>query len=422
MNVSLAPFEAFGEVAAPPSKSAAHRALICAALSDAPSRIILSDTNDDIDATVSCLKALGARAEAKEGALYVTPVQKTADCPVLDCGESGSTLRFLLPVAAALCGASLTGRGRLPDRPLNALQNAMRAHGAVFSAEKLPFSVSKMTLGGEFVLPGDVSSQFVSGLLLAAPLLNGDVRIRLTGALESKAYVQMTVNMMARFSVHVKDMEDGYFIPAGQRYHSMGECVVEGDWSSAAFPLALGALTGRVRVLGLNADSAQGDKKILSLLEAMGARIDFSDGAATARMTGRLKALDIDVAGIPDLAPPLCAALMHADGESRLYNAARLRLKESDRLLALCEMTRALGGQARIEGDALLLIGCAQVPGGCARGENDHRIVMAAAVAAAKCRGKSSILGAQAVAKSYPAFFRDYQTLGGHLDVVNVRT
>lgn len=419
MNARLTPFNAEGSVKAPPSKSMAHRLLICAALCAERTRVLIAGSNEDIDATVSCLERLGACIAREDDALEVRSPVENAQHAALNCGESGSTLRFLLPVAAALGGASFSGRGRLPDRPLAPLMDQMRAHGASFSAQRLPFSVSALTRGGCFTLPCDVSSQFVSGLLLAAPLLKEDVSVMISGPLQSEAYVRMTMAAMARFSVRVARTDGGFFVPGGQMYCSPRVCAVQGDWSGAAFPLALGALGGDVRVTGLEEESAQGDREILPLLEKMGARVSFEDGAARVRHERPLSAIQTDVSGIPDLVPVLAALLMHARGVSRLGNAARLRLKESDRLSTTRNMVLSLGGKARIEDDSLIIEGVERAAGGEVCGANDHRIVMAAAVAASACAGPSRVTCAESARKSYPGFFQDYYALGGNAHVVD---
>ncbi len=420
MLAHLTPFSARGAVNAPTGKSAAHRLLILAALCPEECLVYLDSVNDDIRATLSCLKALGCAWTEENGVYRLPPIEKKAGTPVLDCGESGSTLRFLLPVALALGGAEMTGRGRLPLRPMDDLLDALEKEGAVFSARRLPFRAGGRFGGGEFLLPGNVSSQYLTGLLLAAPLAEKDTLIRLKTPLESAAYVDMTLDALEAFGVRVERGADCFLVPGGRRLKAPeGGVRAEGDWSGAAFPLCMGALGGDVTVRGLKADSRQGDKAILRILSDMGAVTEMTgDRARAAR--GEIRGTDVDVSGIPDMVPALAAVMMHARGKSRLYNAARLRLKESDRLKTVCAMVNALGGDAETTDDSLIIRGREGAPGGRADGAGDHRIVMAAAVAACACAGESSVSDPGALNKSYPAFPDDIRRLGGIFDVVDL--
>jgi len=414
MKAVLKPSVLRGRLAAVPSKSDAHRLLVCAALADRPCELRLPFGSADIEATVRCLRALGAAFDRSGEALFVTPMGRPAPNALLPCGESGSTLRFLLPVAAALgSSARFTGEGRLPERPLGELLICLRAHGAVFDREKLPLAVSGALSGGEYTLPGDISSQYVTGLLLALPLLARDSRIRLDSPLQSAGYVEMTLSALARFSVSVIRRADGFFIPGGQRFRApKGAVVVEGDWSNAAFFLAAGALGAAVTVTGLNPDSRQGDKIVTDLLIKFGARVR-REGDAVTVSPGRLRGQTIDLGDIPDLLPPLAVVAAAAGGETRFLNAARLRLKESDRLSAVAEMLRALGAEAEEGPDFLTVHGGKRLRGGTADSRGDHRIAMAAALAAVLSDGDIVLENPAAVMKSYPNFFSDYQRMGG---------
>ena len=400
MNVIITPSPLKGRVRVPASKSAAHRALICAALADGPTDIIINALNRDIEATAACLGALGAEIEATADGLRVSPIAHLPESATLDCGESGSTLRFLIPVATALdARAVFTGRGRLPERPNAVLTDALRGHGATIDSDTLPMRVSGPVRGGRWALPGNVSSQYVTGLLFALPLLREDSDIVLTTRLESSAYVDMTLQALARFGVTVEAAEGGWRIPGRQRYRSAGRLEIEGDWSAAAFWLAADAMGGDIRVDGLREDTAQGDR-------------------AAAALLGRP---EIDASGVPDLVPALAVAAAARQGRTVITGAARLRLKESDRLQTVAAMLRALGHGVTVTDDGLVIEGGAPAP--CAGdvrtvdGANDHRIVMAAAVAAATANAPVRILGAQAVEKSYPDFFRDLKALGGQCHV-----
>ena len=400
MNVIVTPGKLAGSVRVPASKSAAHRALICAALADSPTRIGISALNRDIEATMDCLAALGAKLTRDGDAWTIEPIREVPETAVLDCGESGSTLRFMLPVAAALgVKARLTGRGRLPQRPNAPLTAALREHGAIIDSDTLPMNLSGGLSGGRWTLPGNISSQYVTGLLFALPLLAGDSELMLTTALESSAYVDMTLRALRRFGIRVEGARNGWRVPGGQRYHSPGALAVEGDWSAAAFWLAANALGGDVRVEGLSEDTAQGDRAV----------------------TGLLGKPIIDAGGVPDLVPALAVAAAPLPQVTRITGAARLRLKESDRLESVAALLRALGHDVEVKPDGLVISGGAPAPYPEAvrtvDGANDHRIVMAAAVAAAFADRPVRITGAEAVEKSYPDFFRDFAELGGNIRV-----
>lgn len=417
MNVRITPAPLSGTVAAIPSKSEAHRLLICAALADGPTTIALPRTSEDIDTTISCLSAFGARFTRDAGSVKVMPVKRPPDCPLLDCAESGSTLRFMLPVSAALCGgARFTGRGRLPERPIGELMAAMSRHGVEFSAEKLPFQTSGRLKSGVYELAGNVSSQYISGLLMALPLLEGESRLVLTTALESSGYVDMTLAALSCFGISIETKPGEYEISGSQAYTSPGAVNAPGDWSNAAFFLAAGALGGGVTVTGLDMESNQGDRRIAAMLRSFGADVRCENAAVTV-LPGELYGCTIDVGEIPDLLPVLAAAAARAKGETRFVNGARERLKESDRLASTEAMLRALGGDVTELDDALVVRG-GKLTGGVVDSCGDHRIVMAAAIAAIACSAEVTITRAQAVAKSYPGFFEDYNAIGGKARVV----
>lgn len=417
MQVRITPAPLKGAVRAIPSKSAAHRLLILAVLADGPTVLNLPASSQDIDATVRCLRTLGAEIRREGAAVSVTPAASPPLSPLLDCGESGSTLRFLLPVAAVLGGgARFTGGGRLPNRPIGALLDTLRSHGLSFSVDSLPLAMEGCLRGGEFRLPGDVSSQYVTGLLLALPRAEQDSVITLTTALASSSYVEMTLAALRRFGAEIRTERGIYHIPGRQRLASPGTLRVEGDWSNAAFFLAAGALGGGVTVTGLDSDSLQGDRAVVSLLRRFGAEVRQEEDAVTV-CPGRLRGMEISVEEIPDLLPILAVVAACAEGETRFTHAARLRLKESDRLSAVAALLRALGGEAEELPDGLIVRG-GELTGGTADSVHDHRLAMAAAVAAIRCRGPVEIKDAGAVEKSYPRFFEDYKALGGNAHVV----
>ncbi|MBQ4347527.1 MAG: 3-phosphoshikimate 1-carboxyvinyltransferase [Firmicutes bacterium] len=396
MDIKIRPSRISGELKAIVSKSYAHRMLILAALGKNPIRISIPELSKDIEATINCLRALGAEITEKNGIFEVIPLDKNDAAPKsIDCGESGSTLRFLMPVAAALpADISFSGHGRLPERKLEPLISELKAHGAIFSSEKLPFTISGRAKGGKFTLPGNVSSQFITGLLLAEPLLEGSVDIHISGILQSAAYVDITYDCIKSFNEHPEVLYP------------------EGDWSNAAFFLALGALGGPVKLSGLNTESVQGDRAVFELIKNFGANIENKNGSVYVS-GGKITGTNIDVSGIPDLFPVLAVIGALAEGETLLFGGERLRDKESDRIESTAAMLKALGAKVYELPDGLKIEGSAKLSGGEVFSANDHRIVMAAAVAAANCEREVIIRGAEAVEKSYPGFFADYNSIGG---------
>ena len=405
MKITVGPYPIGGRVTPPPSKSHVHRLLIAAALCGEGQETVIRcpGENADIAATVRCLKALDTDILWQDGGFRVArdfPLHFFQTPKMLDCGESGSTLRFLLPLCAAKPHATdapivLIGSGRLPSRPNGPLLQALRDHGASMDGEYLPLTVTGGLTSGDYQLPGDVSSQYFSGLLFALPLLPGDSTLRFSSPLESRPYVDLTLSVLEQFGIRVTEAENGWRIPGGQRYVSPGTAEAEGDWSAAAFWLGANALGSAVEPEGLNPVSCQGDRAMSALLSRIGG--------------------DIDVTDTPDLMPVLSVVAAAMPGKTtRITGAARLRLKESDRLAAMAKTIRALGGMAEETADGLLIHGV-KLKGGTVEGMNDHRVVMSAAIAATACEGPVTILGAEAVNKSYPDFWKDFEALGGFL-------
>ena len=417
MEKVLKPSVLCGAVDAIESKSHAHRLLIAAALGDRPTKIICKNISKDIEATAACLSAMGAEVERTDDGYAVSPVDRAAkrEGIRLPCGESGSTLRFLLPVAAALGGSYLFEmEGRLPARPLSPLYEILADAGIKLSEQ----GVSPLSLEGglnacEFYISGDVSSQFISGLLFACPLISDGCKIHLTTSLESRGYVDMTVSVLAQFGIFVEQSEaDGHFTYTvhGSYRTPEKELRAEGDWSNAAFWLCAGAIgSAPVAVRGLSDSSLQGDRVIIEILERLGAEIECSDGKICVS-PAPLTACDIDVSNTPDLAPVLAVACACAAGTSTITGAKRLRMKESDRIATTCHLINSLGGEAEELPDGIRIHGTGIV-GGKVNAHNDHRIAMAAAIAAAASADDICILGAEACEKSYPSFFEDFEKL-----------
>ncbi len=398
----------------PSSKSQAHRLMIAAFLSGQETVLENVTFSRDVEATAGCLAALGTETVREGNRLTLRPGSLPAGEITLDCGESGSTLRFLLPVAAALgIDAAFTGQGRLPQRPLSPLYEEMTAHGETMSPQGIfPLRLSGKLCPGAYRMAGNISSQFFTGLLLALPLLEGDSTLEVLGPLESEPYLDMTLEVMARFGIRADRTERGFAIPGHQRYQEPKSLSVEGDWSSAAFWLAAGALSrSGITCRGLNCSSAQGDRAIVRILRAFGAEVLEERDSVTVRR-GNLRGIDLDAAQIPDLVPVVAVVSAFAEGDTRIRSIARLRLKESDRVASVLALIRSLGGQGEATDNEMIIHG-GGLRGGTADAFGDHRIAMAAAVAASRTEWPVTLNGAEAVFKSYPGFWEEFSRLGG---------
>ena len=417
MQVTLRTPKPRGTLPAFPSKSEAHRYLICAALANAPTHVVCAQSNDDIDATVSCLCALGAGITRTEQGFWVMPIDRVPDTADMDCSESGSTLRFLLPVICALgARARMTMHGRLPKRPLSPLYELLCEHGATISPKgSNPLEISGKLQGADFPIAANVSSQYISGLLFALPLLDLDTpaTVRLVGQVESRPYLDMTIAALAAFGIAVEEHDGVLSIPAHSRYVAPSAPVVGGDWSGAAPWLCMGAVGKHALcVTGLAHTSTQGDRAILSVLSRMGADVQVDEAAQTVTVSpAPLHGIDLDASQIPDLVPVIAATAALAQGTTRITGAGRLRIKESDRLATTTAVLRALGADVRETNDGLVIVGKPTLGGGTVQSFGDHRIAMTAAVASLGCQAPVTIEGAQAVAKSYPTFWEQLDLL-----------
>jgi 3-phosphoshikimate 1-carboxyvinyltransferase len=408
-----------GTVYIPSSKSVAHRILICAALSDLPSKIRCTGYGKDVLATADCLNQLGAGIEIVDDIINVSPVKKInkdTRC-ILNCGESGSTLRFLLPIAAALDASSeFRGEGRLPQRPLSPLYEQMVAHGVSMSPNgSLPLTCDGKLKGGRYTLGGNVSSQFVSGLLMALPLADEDSEIIITGQRESTPYIDITIDVMKKFGVDIVTVENGYQINGGCQYRTPGDLAVEGDWSGAAFWIVAGCIGKEpIRCQGISYEhSVQGDRAVVDVLRAMGADIRCENDSVTA-MPSQLHGIDTDCKDIPDLVPALAIAAAMAEGNTVFYGIERLRLKESDRVATVCDILRSFNIECSSTEGSLTVIGGGKPKPAIIDPANDHRIAMAAAIMASVTEGESVITDTSCTEKSYPQFFRSFMDLGGN--------
>ncbi len=415
MNIRVIPSIPSGRVRAIASKSVAHRLLICAAFADEKTLIRCEQTNKDIEATAECLSALGASIIRKAPYYEVTPIsEKNAKKnALLPCGESGSTLRFLIPIVASLgLNATFLMEGRLPERPLSPLIEELEAHGASFEKKGNYLNVSGKLSAGKYKISGGVSSQFISGLLFGLSLLNEKSTLSVYGKIESAPYIDITVDALSSFGAKPKQASNVYEISACGRLKSPIQADVEGDWSNAAFMLALGVIgKGSVSVTGLRKDSLQGDMEIIKLLKRLGAKIEEGSDEHVANGSA-LCAASIDASQIPDLVPILATLAAAANGKSVIYGASRLKLKESNRIESVCSMLSALGADILPTDDGMIINGHGSLEGGTVSSFGDHRIAMSAAVAACICKNDVIIKDAEAVQKSYPDFFDDLSSLG----------
>ena len=421
MDIKITPRKLEGTIEAMPSKSHGHRLLIARKLSELQGGALeggieIPAFSDDIEATMACIGQLDKHT------------------PYLECRESGSTLRFMLPVVMALKdSATFLGTGRLPDRPLSPLKEEMERHGCSFRMGsnkntdrfKEICSVSGRLTPGDYVLAGNVSSQFITGLLFALPLLDGDSTITLTTGLESAGYVDMTLDVLDCFNIEVEvsETESGflkYTVPGGQVYREKPGITLDGDWSNAAFWLAAGSLSGDVTVTGLRLESSQRDREILSILDRMGADLDIEpqvDGTVSIRSKASiLKGADIDVGQTPDLMPILAVLMSFSEGTSMITHAERLQFKESNRLKAIYSVLHNLDADVSYGGDWLSFTGKAFLEGGTVDSYGDHRIAMSAAIASCLCREPVYLSNPIAVTKSYPDFYKDFASLGGEIE------
>ena len=387
-----------GNVTIPPSKSAAHRALICSYLAGGGSVSPIIDSND-MRATVGVIDALKNNED------------------VMNCIESGSTLRFMIPVVASLGRrATFIGEGRLPERPIGEYLDILPKHNVkVDSNGYLPMTIDGQLRNGSYEVNGDVSSQYITGLLLALANVEGDSAVILKTPLQSKPYVDMTVKVMADFGVNITETDFGYLIHGGQEFKKQ-DYIVEGDWSQSAFFLVAGAIGGDVKVSGLDMNSTQGDKAIVDVLKSFGANVEVGKDYVISRKS-KLTGTTVDATDIPDLVPIIAVLGAFSNGKTTIKGAERLRFKESDRIESVVNNLRLMGVDVTETKDGMIING-SKPHGADLKGYNDHRIVMAFSVAGLFCDGDVRIDDAQSINKSYPTFFDDYNMLGGKANVL----
>lgn len=430
-KIRVFPGKLQGLVQAPSSKSMGHREIICAGLACGTSIIDNISMSKDIEATMRCLRAINVAVDEVPGmfagrrALQISGTgHPMAAADSVDCGESGSTLRFFLPLGANLnCPLTFIGHGKLVSRPLQAYYDIFDKQFIQYFNDngKLPLTVNGKLQPGIFKLPGDVSSQFVSGLLFVLPLLNGDSVIEITSPLESSAYVDMTISCLAKFGVKVEN-ENGrhrrYLVPGKQRYQAL-DSRVEGDWSQAAFWTVGGSLGAKITCAGMDFNSLQGDKAVLEIMQRMDALVEKNADSVTVS-GGVTKATVIDAANCPDIIPVLTVLAAVSEGTTKIINAARLRIKECDRLAAMTSELNKMGADVTEEAEGLTIVGKPQGLRGGVEVDawNDHRIAMSLAIAAQKCAQPIILIGSDSVAKSYPDFWEDYKSVGGRVEEI----
>ena len=417
MNAEVTCDKVSGIIDAIPSKSVAHRLLIGAALSTQPTVIDCRSVNDDILATVNCLKSIGAEINYTGGTFHVIP-SKNSKSNILDCNESGTTLRLLLPVVCAIGGEwQFIMRGRLSRRPLDPLKNELEAHGISFHYQESDrFIVKGKLTNGNYSISGEVSSQFISGLLFALSILDGSSTLTVTGKLESAPYVEMTLDVLDSIGADIKKSGQTFYIN-GTTLTSQPQVSVEGDWSNAAFLLSAATLKGSITLNNVNTSSKQGDMQILDLLTSFGASVTQNKNSVTVS-NNKLHSVKINAQNIPDLVPILSVVAAGAKGDTHIYGASRLRIKESDRLQTTYELLKNIGADVELEEDGFIIHGKETLSGGTVNSHNDHRIAMSAAIASILCENQVEILGAEAVSKSYPDFWYDVQKLGFKVNII----
>ncbi|MGG7142833.1 3-phosphoshikimate 1-carboxyvinyltransferase [Clostridium nigeriense] len=409
-----------GIVKVPPSKSMAHRAIICAALGGGVSIVENIDYSDDINATIDGMVALGAYIEKDGDRLTITGAfnkdNKRNAVRTIDCNESGSTLRFLVPVSLLFDGMTkFVGRGNLGKRPLDTYYNIFKNQGISYSTVegKLSLKIKGILSSGEFTLPGNISSQFITGLLFTLPLLEGDSKIIISTELESKGYIDLTLSCMRDFGISIENNDYREFIIKGNQRYVSRNYRVEGDYSQGAFYLCAGALGSEVEIKDLRLDSLQGDKEVIEILERMGAK--FNCGAnLSCKTQNELVSTLIDGSQCPDIIPVISLVAALSKGRTEIINAGRLRIKECDRLRAIVTELNKLGAKIEEKEEGLVIHGVQELEGGVEVWSwKDHRIAMTLAIAATRCKKPIIIKDYDCVAKSYPRFFEDYKMLGG---------
>jgi len=418
-SVKITPGKLKGEVKIPPSKSMAHRAVICASLSNGRSKITNIEYSDDIIATINAMRALGAEIEIFDDHLEIDGSRVfSKNVGEIDCNESGSTLRFMVPLAIAKeAEMRFIGKGNLGKRPLTTYYEIFDRQGIEYSYKEgeLDLKVKGSIKGEEFKVRGDISSQFISGLLFTLPLIKEDSKIIITTNLESKGYIDLTLSMLNYYGISVVNNDYKEFIIKGNQKYTPKDYKVEGDFSQSAFFLVADALGSDVLVKDLNMDSLQGDKEVIEIVERMGCKILSKEEGIKVKAKGLTPTI-IDAAQCPDIIPVLTVLASLTTGITKVINAERLRIKECDRLKAITRELNKLGASVTELENSLLIEGVESLTGGIVSSWDDHRIAMSLAIAATCAKDEVIIENPSCVKKSYPSFWRDYKLLGGKVD------
>lgn len=423
-NVEIKPSRLSGEINIPPSKSMSHRAIIVAGLSEGKSNLSNIILSDDIIATIEGMKSFGISVELEEqdDKTYSVVINGNKKMKLInneiECKESGSTLRFLIPMAGILDEKIVfNGSGKLVERPLDIYYDIFKEQGIFYSNNngKLPLTVKGKLKAGDFNIRGDISSQFISGLLFVLPLLNGSSTINITTSLESKGYVDLTMDMLKKFSIDLENHNYEKFIIKGAQKYISRDYRVEGDFSQGAFWIVAGILDGNITCKDLNIDSLQGDKAIIDIIKDMGGTISIDDNSISVEKS-TTNGITIDGSECPDLVPILATLGALSKGTTRIINAGRLRIKESDRLKAMATELKKLGADISETEDGLLIRGKDFLDGGIVGSWGDHRIAMALAIASIGCKDSVTITNSNVVNKSYPKFWDDFVALGGKIN------
>ena len=424
MNVKIKPNEIKGKMKSIPSKSLLHRAIILSGIAK-DREIILEQVNtisEDIEATLTCIEKLGAKTKVEGDSIRITSLGNIKKSKVeLHCKESGTTLRLLLPLVSTFSKeATVDCSEGLRKRPIRELIETLEESGLYFKGKGFPINISGNVTTDFFKISGDISSQYVSGLLLLSSLLDQRSSIYLTTKLESRAYVNITIKVLRDFGIIVNELEEGVFEIYGGRDKILPpkEYQIEGDWSNAAFFLVGGCLGDSIKMSGLNLESSQGDKKIVQILKKAGAILTCSDDFISSNRS-HLNSFEVDFSETPDLFPILSVVAALSKGQSILKGGERLKLKESNRIESTFQMLKSLGADVKKRDDGLIIQGKEILDGGIVNSFNDHRIVMSATMASIKCKEPVSIVNAGAVKKSYPNFFDDFKKVGGIFDVIS---
>ncbi len=410
MDMRIIPSKLEGTVNIPSSKSITHRMLICAGLADGVSIISGISFSKDIYATISAMQNIGAEYKINGNEVTVKGVSSISKSAVVDCCESGSTLRFMIPVTSVLgIDAEYRGQGRLPQRPITPYIREFSDKGITFDYNNtMPFNVSGKLQSGRYYFEGDISSQFITGVMFALPLADGDSEIIMTSPLQSKPYADMTVKCLEHFGIEINETDSGYYIKGNQKFKPCNYHV-EGDYSQAAFFFVANAIGCKIDIKNLVEDSMQGDKKIVEIISDL----CYNDNC-------NKSVFKIDAENIPDLVPILAVLCSLSGKTAEIVNIGRLKIKESDRIISTADMINALGGKVTPYSDHMVINPVDNLIGGTVDSAGDHRIAMAAAIMAVRAKGDVVIINADSVEKSYPDFFSDYNNIGGKANVINV--